>query len=84
MKTGKRQWRFDTYAAVWGSPYVVDGKVLLGTEDGEVIVLKHGRELAELARNDLQYSVYSTPVAANGVLYVTSRRALFAIESPRP
>jgi outer membrane protein assembly factor BamB len=83
VKTGRRHWRFDTYAAVWGSPYVVDGKVLLGTEDGEVIVLKHGTEMKELARNDLQYSVYSTPAAANGVLYVTSRRALFAIQLAR-
>lgn len=78
-RTGHRNWRYDTLSAVWGSPYVVDGKVMLGTEDGEVLVMKHGKEMVKLADNDMQNSVYTTPVAANGVLYVTNRRALFAI-----
>jgi len=84
VKTGKRYWRFDTYAGVWGSPYVVDGKVLLGTEDGEVLVMRHGKEMEELGRNDVLSSVYTTPVASNGVLYVASRRALFAVAQPQP
>lgn len=79
VKTGKPYWVHDTFAAIWGSPYVVDGKVMLGTEDGEVIVLSHGKEKKILATNNLENSVYTTPVAANGVLYVTNRRALFAI-----
>jgi outer membrane protein assembly factor BamB len=79
-KTGRRYWRHDTFASLWGSPYVVDGKVFLGTTDGEVIVLRHGKEHAELAVNDQQSTIYSTPVAANGVLYVTSRQALCAIK----
>ncbi len=83
VRTGKRHWRFDTLAAVWGSPYVVDGKVMLGTEDGEVIVLRHGKEMKELARNDAVQTVYTTPVAANGVLYIANRRALLAIEQKK-
>lgn len=79
-KTGERYWRYDTQAALWGSPYVVDGKVYLGDEDGEVVVLQHGKELKKLATNDMQNSVYTTPVAANGVLYVNNRRTLFAIK----
>jgi outer membrane protein assembly factor BamB len=80
VKTGKRYWRFDTFSAIWGSPYVVDGKVMIGTEDGEVIVMKHGKTMEKLAVNDMENSVYTTPVAANGVLYITNRRALFAIQ----
>ncbi|MCH8966887.1 MAG: PQQ-binding-like beta-propeller repeat protein, partial [Planctomycetes bacterium] len=83
VKTGKRYWRYDTFAAIWGSPYVVDGKVMLGTEDGEVHVLAHGKEAKVLAVNDTRNSVYTTPVASNGVLYVTNRRALFAIQKPQ-
>jgi outer membrane protein assembly factor BamB len=79
-KTGKRYWRHDTFAAIWGSPYVVDGKVLVGTTDGEVVVLQHGKELKELAANDVQATVYTTPVVANGVLYISTRRQLVAIE----
>ncbi|MBU0717476.1 MAG: PQQ-binding-like beta-propeller repeat protein [Planctomycetes bacterium] len=80
VKTGQRYWQYDTYAGVWGSPYVVDGKVFLGDEDGEVAVLQHGKEMKELATNDLLSAVYSTAVTANGVLYVASRRALYAIK----
>lgn len=79
VKTGKRLWRHDTFAAIWGSPTVIDGKVFLGTEDGEVLVFKHGREKKLLATNDMENSVYTTPVAANGVLFITNRNAVFAI-----
>lgn len=80
VKTGKELWKYDAFAAIWGSPYVVDGKVFLGDEEGEVVVLKHGREKKELGTMDMGNSVYTTPVAANGTLYITNRRMLFAIE----
>ena len=79
-RTGKQYWKHDTFAAIWGSPYIVDGKVLLGTEDGEVIVHKFGKEKKLLATMDMGSSVYTTPVAANGVLYISSRNRLFAIK----
>ena len=78
--TGKQLWKYDTFAAIWGSPYVVDGKVYLGDEEGEVVVFAHGKEKKELATNDMRNSVYTTPVASNGTLYVTNRRLLVAIE----
>jgi hypothetical protein len=58
----------------------VDGKVMLGDEEGEVVVLAHGKEEKVLATNDMANSVYTTPVAANGRLYVTNRRMLVAIQ----
>jgi outer membrane protein assembly factor BamB len=79
-RTGRRYWQHDTYSAIWGSPYVVDGKVMLGTEDGDVLVFAHGKEKKLLATNNMENSVYTTPVASNGVLYVTNRRMLFAIQ----
>jgi len=79
VKTGKQHWKYDTFAAIWGSPYVADGKVYLGDEEGEVVVFKHGKEKKLLATNDMRNSVYTTPVAANGTLYITNRRMIFAI-----
>ena len=48
---------------------------------GELHVLKHGKELKELATNDMKNAVYTTPVASNGTLYITNRNTLFAIPS---
>jgi outer membrane protein assembly factor BamB len=71
---------YDTFAAIWGSPLVADGKVYIGDEDGDVTVLRAGREMEELAEMNLDSSVYGAPVAANGVLYINNRNQLFAFE----
>ena len=78
-KTGKELWQHDMFAAVWGSTLVVDGKVYLGDEDGDVVVMKAGREKNLLAEVNMGSSVYSTPVPANGTLYIMNRNQLFAL-----
>ena len=35
-ESGLLHWTYDTYAAVWSSPFVADGKVYLGDEDGDI------------------------------------------------
>jgi outer membrane protein assembly factor BamB len=84
VKTGTQHWKHDMMAGVWGSPLVVGGKVMLGNTDGELYVLEHGQTLKQLALNDMRQAIYTTPVAANGVLYITTRRFLYAIEQPHP
>lgn len=79
-RNGQQYWKHDTFAALWGSPFVVDGKVYLGTEEGEVLVFAHGKELKLLTKNDMISSVYTTPVVSNGVMYITSRNVLYAIK----
>ena len=46
----------------------------------EVLVVEHGSKLKELALNDVLGTVYSTPAAAHGVLYIATRRAVFALQ----
>jgi outer membrane protein assembly factor BamB len=77
--TGAPHWTFDMLAAVWGSPLVADGKVYLGDEDGDVVVLQAGKALKKIAEINMGSAVYSTPVAANGVLYVMNASQLFAV-----
>ncbi|MDX2200844.1 MAG: PQQ-binding-like beta-propeller repeat protein [Phycisphaerae bacterium] len=88
VKTGKLHWKHDTFAAIWGSATVIGDKVYIGTEDGEVLVFEHSKEKKLIATNDMGGTVYTTPVAANGVLYVTNLNTLFAIQegasSPPP
>jgi len=79
LKTGKKHWTHDTFAAIWGSPFVVDGKVMLGTEDGEVLIFEHSKKKKQIATNDMRNSVYTTPVVSNGTLYITNRNTLYAI-----
>ncbi|WP_020471221.1 outer membrane protein assembly factor BamB family protein [Zavarzinella formosa] len=130
-KTGKKFWQFDTKSAIWGSPYYVDGKILLANEDGDVYFFKHEKEqtvldeVAEgsaagvaaekkagidgkdsadakkagrdandeaikamkdkvkakflLTKVEIGEAVRSTPVVANGQLYIMSEKTLFAV-----
>jgi outer membrane protein assembly factor BamB len=79
-KTGKLHWMYDVFAAIWGSPFVADGKVYLGDEDGDVVVLRAGTKKELLHEANMGSSVYSTPVAKDGILYVTTRSKLFAFK----
>ena len=76
--SGKPLWKYDTFAAVWGSPLVADGKVYLGDEDGDLVVLAAGREMKKLAEVNLGNAIYTAPVAKGGVLYVVTASKLFA------
>ena len=78
-QTGEHFWTYDTFAAVWSSPFAADGKVYLGDEDGDIAVLKAGKEMELLGEINMGSSLYTTPVARDGVLYILTRNRLFAI-----
>ena len=82
-QTGEHYWTHDTFAAIWGSPFVADGKVYIGDEDGDIDVLKVGKKLEVLHETNLGSAVYTTPVARDGVLYIASRNTLFAIAADK-
>jgi hypothetical protein len=68
------------FAAMWSSTMVADGKVYLGDEDGDVVVMQHGREMKLISEVNMGSSVYSTVVTANGVMFIMTRNELFAIQ----
>jgi len=78
-KTGKELWQHDLFAAIWGSPLVADGKVYLGDEDGDVVILQAGKEKKLIAEVNMGSSVYSSPVPANGALFIMNRNQIFAL-----
>lgn len=78
-ETGKNYWTYDMLAAMWGSPMIIDDKIYLGDEDGDVVVLQTGKEMKLIAEMNMGSSVYCTPVPANGVLYIANRNELYAI-----
>ena len=81
QKTGKPYWTHDMFAAVWGSPMVADGKVYLGDEDGDVVIMQPGKALKVIGEMNMGSSVYATPIAVNGTLFIANRNQLFALAS---
>jgi outer membrane protein assembly factor BamB len=79
-QTGKKYWDFDMKGQVWGSPYWMDGKVYIGTEDGDVFIFTHGKQFAEPKKVEMGKPIRSTIVAANGVVYVMTESHLYAIQ----
>ena len=82
-KSGKQLWKHDMFAAIWGSPIVIDGKVFLGDEDGDVTILNADKALKVVAENNMGSSVYSTATPANGVIYIVNRNQLVAVAETR-
>lgn len=78
-KTGKRHWVHDMLAASWGSPLIVDNKVFIGDEDGDVTVAALSAEKNILKEINMGNSVYSTPICANDILYIANKSILYAI-----
>ena len=65
---------------VKASPLVVDDRVYLATEEGDVVVVKAGDQFEVLATNTLtDQSFIASPIAIDGTLYLRSRTHLFAI-----
>ncbi len=83
LETGKRHWQHDLLSGVWGSTLYCDGKVFIGNEDGKLTVFKASAEKDEvLAEYDTKNysSIYSTPTICNGMMYLTDRNRLYAID----
>jgi outer membrane protein assembly factor BamB len=83
-KTGQVFWVHDLFAAVWGSPILIDGKLYLGDEDGDVVIMQEGKTKKVIAEINMGSSVYSTPVPANGALFISNRNQLYALVEAAP
>ena len=83
-ETGRGLWVHETKSSMLlGSTLVADGKVFMPTSKG-LFVFAAGREKKLLAQINVGAPVYSSPVAANGTLYVAAHNGwLWAVhQSP--
>ncbi len=77
--TGQRHWMHDLKDSISSSPLWADGRVFVAS-DYEIRIFAHGRTEKLLATIELDEDYgLTTPVAANGVLYVATRSKLYAI-----
>lgn len=90
-KTGQKYWTYESDGAYFGSPLIVDDKIYMANEERvDIFRLSGNPDLAmyagrPIASNEMGIRSGSTsPVFANGVLYVTNRSNLFAIVSHQP
>jgi outer membrane protein assembly factor BamB len=74
-------WTHDMFAAAWGSVLIVDGKVYVGDEDGDVTVFELSKKKNVLAENNMINSIYTTPVVAGNTLFISNKSTLFALKS---
>lgn len=78
-ETGAVHWVHETRSRIWGSTFVAGGNVYLGTEDGTLVILAANREKQLINVIEFNAPIYSTPIFANGVLYVGTQTHLYAI-----
>jgi outer membrane protein assembly factor BamB len=90
-KTGKPHWTYDMLCTSWSSPLVVDGKVYIGDEDGDIAVFRHSADPNVALKKEgdemkpyygeinMTNGVCSTPIVAGNVLYISNNTTLFAI-----
>ncbi len=80
-ETGVSYWAHDMKAHIWpGGTMVADGKVFIGDEDGDFTVLAARKQKRLVSECNLGAPIYSTPVVANGVLYLLSSTHLYALQ----
>jgi outer membrane protein assembly factor BamB len=68
---------------VYASPVAADGKVYIGTLDGDVTVLKADAQWSVLATNTLGDEIWASPAIADGHLYVRTRGKLYSFATAR-
>lgn len=90
-KSGKPHWTCDLLAASWAIPLIVGNQVFVADEDGDVAIfalsadpaksVKPGGKGLKVPKTQvaMEGSIYSTPVAVNGVLFLSTRDRLYAI-----
>lgn len=81
LKTGKDVWVERLGGNYSGSPICIDGKIYCVSEAGEVVVIAAGPEFKELGRTAIGDPSNSTPIVANGRLYLRTYHRLVAIKA---
>ncbi len=84
-ETGKVYWIHDTQGHIWGSTLVADGKVYIGNEDGSFFIFASDKVEKVLSEIKFDDPVLSTPIVANGTMFLATATQLYAIaEGAKP
>jgi outer membrane protein assembly factor BamB len=64
---------------MWGSTFVADGKVYVGDEDGDFVVLASSADKKVISECNVGAPIFSTPIVANGLMYICSQTHMFVV-----
>jgi WD40 repeat protein len=79
-KSGKHHWGHDTLATIWSAPLIVDDKIYIGNDDGDVVIYRLTPEPhAPLAVIPVDSGIFGSLAFSNGTLFVASQHKLLAI-----
>ena len=78
--TGKQYWKYETKEPMWSSTLVGDGHVYIGTDGRHLWVFKTGKKAKLVAKSRLRAKLATTPVVANGVMFLASDKYLYALK----
>jgi outer membrane protein assembly factor BamB len=81
-KTGEKQYeeRAATSSENRASPLYADGNIYLACRNGTVVVVRAGRKFEKVWETSLDEAIRSSPVIANGRLYIRSEKALWSFK----
>lgn len=78
-KSGKSHWTYDMFAASWASPLIVEDRVYITDDEGEVAIFKLSKEMEKINEFNMDSAVFTTPIVANETLFIANRNRLYAI-----
>ena len=83
-ETGQLYWTHDLRAFVYGSPLIAEGKIYVGDEDGDLVILALAKTKQVISQKSSASWMSSAPIFANRVLYFSAGEMLYAIEDRSP
>lgn len=78
-KTGENIYQQRLPTSFSASPVAADGKLYLASEDGDVFVVKAGRQYELVSRNVMGQPLMATPALAEGMLILRGENAIYAL-----
>jgi len=78
-KTGANIYQQRLPTSFSASPVAADGKLYLSSEDGDVFVVKAGRQYELISRNTMNQPLMATPALSNGMLILRGENTIYAL-----
>ena len=78
-KTGELIYQQRLPSTFSASPVAADGRLYLASEDGDVFVVKAGRQYELLSKNTMGQPLMATPAVSQDMLIVRGQNAIYAI-----